>query len=483
MNKSNNCYMDTIAQSKMKRQRGVVLTAVGLKRLLAAIQAVEIAENHGTHFTLEDLSERINVSNKTISRVWSLHSGVDQKTLRLCFSAFNLELRKEDYTILTELDETEAAELSALTAKQEPKDFPQSYPEDLVTWKQQADVLSLPYPDGPVGLDAAFYSERPPIEALAYRELTQPGCVIRIRAPKAMGKSSLMLRILTFAEEQGYRTASLDGNQFDADSLTDVNKFLRSFCLRVAQELAVEPQLDDYWQEEVGSKLSCSFYFKNYLLRQIDSPVVLVLSEVDRFFEYSQLTAEFFPLLRSWYEEARRRGSNLQKLRLVVVYSTQEYVSLDINHSPFNIGLALHLPEFTPSQVQDLARRHRLDWSSTEVARLMALLGGHPFLVRIALYHICCRGIALEQLLQEAMHNGGIFHAHLWQLWMTLQTHPGLVEALGTVITAEQSINLNPMQAYQLESQGLICYEGDRVKPRCELYRAYFKQLLSTGQT
>lgn len=464
----------------MKRQRGVVLTAAGLKRLLSAIQAVEIAENHGVRFTLEELSERINVSNKTLTRVWSLDSSVDQRTLRLCFSGFNLELNRLDYTTLGESDETEATGLSMLAAKEEPKDFPQFSPEDLLTRKQQRpDILYLPYPDGPVGLDSVFYVERSPIEALAYRELTQPGCVIRIRAPKAMGKSSLMLRLLTFAEVQEYRIASLDCNQFDSDILTNVKEFLRSFCRRVAKELGVEAKLDDYWEDEVGSKLSCSFYFKNYLLRQIDTPVVLVLDGVDRFFEYSQLTAEFFPMLRSWYEEARR-GSNLQQLRLVVVYSTQEYVTLDINRSPFNIGLALHLPEFTLSQVQDLTRRHGLDWSSTKVTELMALIGGHPFLVRIALYHITCRGIALEQLLQEAMNNGGIFHDYLWQLWMMLQTNPSLVEALGTVVMAEHSIPLNPLQAYQLESQGVICYEGDCVKPRCELYRAYFRQLLST---
>jgi hypothetical protein len=66
----------------------------------------------------------------------------------------------------------------------------------------------------------------------------------------------------------------------------------------------------------------------------------------------------------------------LQKLRLVVVYSTEEYVDLDINRSPFNIGLPLHLPEFTQPQVQDLAQRHGLNWSSgKEVTALMELVG------------------------------------------------------------------------------------------------------------
>lgn len=35
---------------------------------------------------------------------------VEQKTLKLCFSAFNLELREEDYSMLTELDADDANE-------------------------------------------------------------------------------------------------------------------------------------------------------------------------------------------------------------------------------------------------------------------------------------------------------------------------------------------------------------------------------------
>lgn len=158
----------TTEQSRMRRQRGVLLTPAGLKRLQAAIQELEIAENNNAHFTREELGERINVSTKTLSRLWSLNSGVDQRTLRLCFNAFNLKLGKEDYTTLSQQDETEETEPSTLTSKEEPDDLPQSYPEELVTRKQQqADVPHLPYPDGPVGLDSPFYIERSPIEALA----------------------------------------------------------------------------------------------------------------------------------------------------------------------------------------------------------------------------------------------------------------------------------------------------------------------------
>ncbi|HLO86437.1 MAG TPA: AAA-like domain-containing protein [Nostocaceae cyanobacterium] len=449
----------------MKRRRGVMLTAIGLKKLQTAIQQLEVAKNKGARFTVEKLSERSNLSTKTLSRLLSLNSGVDKKTLNLCFIAFNLELKKEDYTILNESEDLEM--------------FPHINFTELVTQKlENKPKFSLSYPDGPVPLDCPFYIERPPIENLAYQEITQPGCVIRIRAPKQMGKSSLMLRLLKFAQMQEYQTVNLNCSQIDTSCLNDLNKFLRGFCLRVANSLEISPNLDDYWDEEIGSKLSCSFYFKNYLLKQIKESLVLAFNEIDQIFEYPELAREFFPMLRSWYEEART-DTDWQKLRLVVVYSTEEYVALDINRSPFNIGLPLNLPEFTQSQVKDLAQRHGLNWSDQEVMALMELVGGHPSLVRIALYYICTQGITLNELLQESIASNSIFHNHLWRQWITLQNNPQLVKAMQTIITSEKGCSIDPIQAYKLESQGLIYHDGKQIKPRCELYRAYFRQIFS----
>jgi hypothetical protein len=86
--------------NKTRRRRGVVLTPIGLKRLQSAIISVEMAENNGDRFTLDELGWRMNISSKTLSRLWSLDTGVDQKTLKLCFSTFNLELGNEDYAIV-----------------------------------------------------------------------------------------------------------------------------------------------------------------------------------------------------------------------------------------------------------------------------------------------------------------------------------------------------------------------------------------------
>lgn len=177
----------------------------------------------------------------------------------------------------------------------------------------------------------------------------------------------------------------------------------------------------------------------------------VILNSVERLFEYPQVAQEFFALLRSWQESARL-DIYWQKLRLVVLYSTSEYVNLDINRSVFNVNLPLPLPEFTRQQVEELAYRHGLDWSNgDECIQLMSLVGGHLALIRIALYCLCCQSMTLEELVQSAIADGGIYRYHFWRQWTKLQEDPNLVKALAEVLTAKSRHSLHPLQTYKLE--------------------------------
>ncbi len=449
-------------ENKAKRRRGVLLSPQGLQRLQEAISSWEITENQGQRLSLEDLSYHTKLSAKTLSRLWSTNKGVDQKTLKLCFNTFNVELNEEDYIFLKEDNETKI--LNCLS-------------EGICLQTESPSLWS--YPDGAVPLDSPLYIERQPIEELMYQEVTQPGCVMRIFAPGKMGKTSLILRLLAFADVQGYHTVNLSFYQIDADCLSDLNKFLRSFCTQIAIKLGIDPNLNDHWDEDVGYKLTCSLYFQYYILQQINNPLVLVLSEVERFFAYPQVAQEFFALLRSWYEESRH--NNLWKnLRLVVTYSTEQYLCLDINYSPFNIGRPFRLHEFTQEQVEELARRYGLRWTvGKESAKLISFIGGHPALTQLTLYYLRSEAISLPDLIQEAIANGGIYRYHLQKHWVKLLANPGLIRTYNEVVTAKESPVIDPIHAYKLESLGLITFDGDRVLPRCQLYRAYFTKQLS----
>ncbi|WP_445634068.1 GGDEF domain-containing protein [Nostoc sp. DSM 114161] len=352
-------------------------------------------------------------------------------------------------------------------------------------FNQAATAISLEFPSGPVSLNSRFYISRAPIEELAYAEITQPGSVICIKAPKKMGKSSLVLRLLARAKKQNFCTVSLDFQQADKTVFANLDKFLRWFCANVSRELQLEPKLNDYWDEEMGSKVSCSIYFQNYLLSVLETPLVLVLNEADWVFDYQEIAQELLLLVRSWHEQAKA-VEIWQKLRLVLVYSTEILFPIKLNQSPFNIGLPIKLALFTKEQVQDLAQRHGLDWTDGEDAHsLMAMLGGHPYLVRLALYHLVGKGGLqgnLKQLLQQAPTESGIYHEYLRQYILALRNQPDLAAAFDRVINAKSYVKLEPALAYKLQGMGLINLEGDRCTPACELYRLYFREHLKINE-
>ncbi|MGB7439687.1 MAG: AAA-like domain-containing protein [Coleofasciculaceae cyanobacterium] len=345
----------------------------------------------------------------------------------------------------------------------------------------ESKIINLPfldYPSGPVPIDSLFYTPRPPLEEQAYQEISQPTSVVRIEAPKKMGKTSLMLRILAHGDSLGYKTVNLDFQQIDTATLSDLNKFLRWFCIRVSQELNLKPNLSDFWHETLGCKASCTLYFKCYLLERIEQPLVLALSQLERIFEYPSLSQEFFPLLRSWYEEAQRLET-WQKLRLVAVYSTEAYVTFKLNQSPLDMGLPLELPEFTVEQIQTLARLHRLNWTDTQQAeQLMVMIGGHPALVRLTLYHLSYSELTLNQIWQDADTEAGIYREHLRRHLTNLKANPKLAEAFKEVVAADSGVTLDCITTFQLKSLGIVKLNRDEVTPRCHLYRLYFRKQL-----
>lgn len=353
-------------------------------------------------------------------------------------------------------------------------------------------AVKLEFPYNPVPLGSPYYIYRPPVEELVFAEITQPGCVICVKAPRKMGKSSLLHRIIAHTTALEYKTVYLNFQEADEIVFASLDKFLRWFCANVSRQLNLNPKLDDYWDEDMGSKMSCKIYFQSYLLQQADSPLVLALDEVNRVFEHPKIAQDFLPMLRSWHEQAKH-VETWQKLRLVVAHTTEVYIPLKINQSPFNVGLSITLPQFTLEQVQELARRYGIDWATGDegkqrLASLVAMVGGHPYLVSIALYYLCRGGMTLEELLLDSSTPAGIYSNHLRSLLEMLSDEPQLASALRQIMTAQGSVQLDAIAqsampsaiaAYKLESMGLIQLDGNRACASCQLYRLYFQEQLA----
>jgi hypothetical protein len=334
-------------------------------------------------------------------------------------------------------------------------------------------------PEGQVPLRSLFYVERPPIETDCYGAIAEPGALIRIKAPRQMGKTSLMTRILAHGANLGYRTVPVYFQEADQEVFSHLDWFLRWFCSTVTIELDLEDKTEAFWQRtSLGSKPKCRNYFQQYLLPQVDTTLVLGLDEVDLIFQHLKIAQDFFALLRTWHE----RGQNeplWQKLHLIIVHSQEVYIPLDIRQSPFNVGVAIELPELTLDQVRDLAQRHGIILETRQIQSLMAMLGGHPYLIRVALYELGRQRMTLAQLLQVAATEQGPYVDHLRRHLLNLRDNPNLVQAVNRVIAGTGPVQIGMDESFKLRSMGLVKFQGNAVIPLCELYRCYFRHRLA----
>jgi len=377
-----------------------------------------------------------------------------------------LTIIKEGRTSLT-ADHELAVEWKEITSTKQPiiQPLPAAAPE---------------LPGGQVELTSGFYIDRPPIESRCYETIAQPGALIRIKAPRQMGKTSLMARILHHAEQQGSRTVALSFQLANRKIFANSDTFLQWFCASIGQELGMLEQLPKCWQlaDLIGSNQCCKAYFEQYLLSESSRPLTLGLDESDRLFESPEIADDFFGLLRALHEEAKRRDI-WKKLRLIVVHSTEVYIPMDVNKSPFNVGLPIDLPEFNSQQVQDLAKRHGLNWSDGEVVELMGLVGGHPYLVRLAMYRISRQDVSFNQLVKLPPTEAGIYSDHLRRHLWNLEKYSELMEAMREVLTVSQPVRLRSELGFKLNSMGLVKLEGNNYIPRCRLYEEYFRDRLN----
>ncbi|MFN6383421.1 MAG: AAA-like domain-containing protein [Pseudanabaena sp.] len=343
---------------------------------------------------------------------------------------------------------------------------------------QQQQQFQLEEPEGQIELGSHFYIQRPPIEKDCLATMLRAGSLIRIKAPRQMGKSSLLSRTLAYAKHKGYQVAHLYFQQADSAIFDDLDLFLQWFCASIASELDLDDNLEPYWQGVLGSKNKCTKYFQRYLLTATEYPLVLGLDEVDLIFQYPKIASDFFGLLRAWHEKAKNEDV-WKKLRLVIVHSKEVYIPLNINQSPFNVGLPIELPELNLSQIADLVQRHQLDWQPTQVKQLMLLTGGHPYLVRQALYQIARGRINWDTLLQLAPTEEGIYGDHLRRQLGNLKEDPELLEAYKELVQSDRPLQLDSQISFKLRSIGLVKFVGNQVVPMCNLYYRYFQQTMS----
>jgi hypothetical protein len=337
-----------------------------------------------------------------------------------------------------------------------------------------AQPATLELPEGTMDPQSAFYVVRRSDE-IALETIGRQGVTITMKGPRQMGKSSLLLRTMAAATTGGKRVAFLDFQLFERAALAHADRFFRQFCALLTHKLKMEERVEEYWSLDLGNSQCCTLYVSDYLLQESSRPLVLAMDEVESIFD-TDFRSDFFSMLRSWHN-SRAFEPIWKQIDLMLVTSTEPYQLIEnLNQSPFNVGEVIDLADFTPEQVADLNRRHSAPFAPHEEQRLLALLGGHPYLVRRALYLVASRRLTAVDLFATATADRGPFGDHLRYHLFRLHDKPALVEGLLQAI--HQGACPDERVFFRLRGAGLVRREGGAVLPRCQLYADYFRERL-----
>lgn len=435
-----------------KRRRGMLLSFQGWQRLQSAEQLAAVQRNGNNPFTLEQLSEATGLSPNTLTKVRRRQKPVDFATLETYFATFDLTLEPTD-----------------LVAPEIP------------TPSGQAWLSQIQPPRGSLPVGSPYYVYRPPLERLCFQEILQPGALIRIKAAHQFGKTSLMTQMLGYAQDNELQSSVINLQLVEGKILEQPESFLRWFCGSVAHSLGRPNELEKYWDDVFGAGYSCTDYLESFLLPSCDRPLLLMIDSFDELFAYQDVAMDFCGLIRAWYEQARYGGRRevWQKLRLVIAHSMEMELPLNLHQSPFNVGLAIEPLGFDLYQIQEIASRYELSFGEKDAQQLRQLVGGHPYLTQLSLFHLS-QGIKIAQLVDSVTAFDGLFSSHLRRQLNLLEKDPILLKAMVEVAKTPTGIKLHPSQAYTLQGLGLVRFDKQHTVPSCDLYRQYFATVLDT---
>ena len=330
------------------------------------------------------------------------------------------------------------------------------------------DASHLQPETGTVSLDSPFYVRRDVDDRIEER-LQGRGTTVLLRGARQVGKSSLLVRAAASAETAGRRVSRIDFQLMDNEQRQSLKTLLRHLAFSMAADLKIDREPDEFWDDRRGSKASMTKFVEQAVLKSTAAPIVLCLDEVDSAFGTAYCN-DFFSMLRVWHNE-RATSPAWNRLHLIITHSTDPGLWIgDLNQSPFNVGERHLLSDFTLSQVRDLCNRYGV---ATDTEELMNFLGGHPYLIRKALCAIHTEKCTVADLEADMFAYNSPFRDHLQLLMAPLTTNAPLCEAMRQILSRGAC---DSERAYQgLLGAGLVRgISRDAVRPRCELYRAYF---------
>jgi hypothetical protein len=302
--------------------------------------------------------------------------------------------------------------------------------------------------------------------------------MVTLQGPSQTGKTSMLLRLYSQigSSQTGLKPVIVDFQSLPKACFESLPAIWRSIAAEVDAQLGIGALDDTSWRSTIGYDRNLTDYLERSVFTDADTLVLICLDEVNKVFGLP-IRSEFFSSVRYFFN----RGAHdpvWKKLRWLLSTSSEPRFFIDdLNQSPFNVGAKVPLGVFTFEETAEFVRRYGFSPDTERVGRIMACLGGRPFLVHLLLHHMAQQPEREAQLLDPVSAAGSIFKAHLDHYLARFQEQPDLTAAMKRVIAGHGCPNVR--LADRLCAAGLAKEDdGAKIVCTCELYATYFGRRL-----
>lgn len=314
-----------------------------------------------------------------------------------------------------------------------------------------------------------WYVRRSEAEERALGAMEYPGSAIVLQGPALFGKTWTLAHLLEQCKQRGAVVYLGLRELARAEEAGGLSEFLRDLARQILHACNLEAaaeELDKHWEQTSNKLAALGWLMQRRVLPSFDHErwLILALDGLDVLAGRPWL-GQFLGMLRAWMEQAQTRPWSA--LRLVATMSTSPSLLVqNPDQSPFNVADPIDLGELDAEQVQTLCQLHHLAPSPAELSALRELVGGHPYLVRLALFEAQRR-----PLLEVLAPASEVFVPFLRHCKRRLRQQPGLLEALSLML-ANPRANIDYDKLRQLRHGGFVVLDatGESYRPRFTLF-------------
>jgi len=350
---------------------------------------------------------------------------------------------------------------------------------------------------GSLAVDDPTYIERD-ADSLLYRALVQREFCY-VLTSRQMGKSSLRLRTRHRLESAGQgRCVSLDMTRIGSHQLSPEQWYL-GLTFDLHRKFGLQPQVNLLaWWRQLGSLSpvqKLGQFIETVLLPAYgDQPLFIFLDEIDSVGGLSFAVDDFFGLVRFCYNERAENPAYRRLTWALFGVATPRDLVQNPRQTPFNIGQAVHLAGFSPTEAMPLALGFTAIAPQPETL-LQAVLhwtGGQPFLTQ----KLCCllRGTCADTPMAEGTEAATVEQIvrsriiHNWEA----QDDPEHLRTIRDRITADPQRSSRLLSLYQqtlgqngpwvdglypqaeLQLSGLVIEQNSRLQVANPIYAEVF---------